>query len=116
MSVKLFFLVFIGGGLGAILRYLISLYPQASPALTVLVSNLIGCFLIGFICSFQMPDALKVLLVVGFLGGLTTFSSYVFFINEMGIFTNKAVIYILFNNIFGFLCYYLGSLLGPIFK
>lgn len=75
-----FLMVFIGGGIGASCRYGISLlansYVQNFPLGTVIV-NILGCFLAGF--TFEMlttNSMLKSLIGVGFLGGLTTFSSY----------------------------------------
>ncbi|MCB9034762.1 MAG: fluoride efflux transporter CrcB [Chitinophagales bacterium] len=77
--------VFIGGGLGSVCRYLTAnwlneLEFKDFPIGTLGV-NLIGSFIIGFvICYLQfnnmLEDKLKYLLVVGFLGGFTTFSSF----------------------------------------
>ena len=79
--------VFAGGGLGASLRWLLALKlnpglgeEPAFPSGT-LVANLIGGFLIGllmaaFIARIDWPDEWRLLLVTGFLGGLTTFSAY----------------------------------------
>lgn len=77
--------VFIGGGLGATLRYIISHFSKILfhfSILGTLTVNLIGCFLIGYIFGFTLDKIhtfhpiLKLLLTVGFLGGLTTFSTY----------------------------------------
>ena len=76
--------IFIGGGLGAIIRYLFSillsnkyLYYLSEIPLGTLTVNLIGCLLLGFI-SGAMPvnTALKLGLTTGFMGGLTTFSTF----------------------------------------
>ena len=76
--------IFIGGGLGAIFRYLLStllsskyLYFLNGIPLGTLIVNLIGCFLLGFI-SGAMPvnTTLKLALTTGFMGGLTTFSTF----------------------------------------
>lgn len=77
--------VFIGGGFGSVLRYLInkwvgSVYPTSFPLATFLI-NIIGCFLIGFLVmsigkSFPLP--IKLLLITGFCGGFTTFSAFAF--------------------------------------
>ena len=76
--------IFIGGGLGAIIRYWFSillsnkyLYNLDAIPLGTLTVNLIGCFLLGFI-SGAMPinTALKLGLTTGFMGGLTTFSTF----------------------------------------
>tara|TARA_R110002073_G_scaffold275332_1_gene438864 strand:- start:30906 stop:31325 length:420 start_codon:yes stop_codon:yes gene_type:complete len=87
-------LVFIGGGVGSVLRYSMGLlvgrltpadtdtphWLAMYPASTLLV-NLIGCGLIGFAWGMlgdpeEGNEALRVALVVGLLGGFTTFSSF----------------------------------------
>lgn len=77
--------VFVGGGLGACLRYLTGVLISGNlkinlPVATFLV-NIIGCFLIGFLYvifveKLQASKQLKLLLTVGFCGGLTTFSTF----------------------------------------
>lgn len=77
--------VFTGGGLGACLRYLTGVLISGNlkinlPVATFLV-NIIGCFLIGFLYvifveKLQASKQLKLLLTVGFCGGLTTFSTF----------------------------------------
>jgi CrcB protein len=80
-------LVFIalGGSVGAVLRYLLAdvtqrLSGSEFPSGTLLV-NLTGCLVIGFLASlFAGPvvvrDEVRLGLLVGLLGGFTTFSSY----------------------------------------
>lgn len=78
------FFVFVGGGLGALARYgmvhLLPLNPwSAKFPYEILCCNLIGCFLIGLLHAWvnQSEQAwLSPLLVTGFLGGFTTFSSF----------------------------------------
>ena len=76
-----FLFVGIGGALGAMLRYLISMLPVKSefPLLT-LVTNVIGAFAIGVIVAlarkFNMPDNVVLLLKTGVCGGFTTFSTF----------------------------------------
>jgi len=87
-------LVFVGGGIGSVLRYSagllvarltptgaetphwLGMYPVAT-----LSVNLIGCGLIGLASGMlgkpeEGHDALQLALVVGVLGGFTTFSSF----------------------------------------
>lgn len=79
-------LVFLGGGAGALARYLMGLavrnYADTShfPWHTFAV-NLTGAFLIGVITETlalraSLPESLQLLLVTGVLGGYTTFSSF----------------------------------------
>lgn len=79
------FVVFFGGGLGASLRYFINNAAEKYFGNTIFgtfSANILGCFLIGYIFGFMLnkteiiPPALKLFLTVGFLGGLTTFSSF----------------------------------------
>src|SRR5690625_4589106 len=80
---KQLLLVFLGGGLGSMLRYLASVYlvspDQVFPKATFLV-NLVGSLLIGFFVGYQLKyqpsDAIYLLLVTGFCGGFTTFSAF----------------------------------------
>lgn len=70
--------IFLGGGLGALLRYFISLaIPVKAFPVGTLFCNLLGCFLIGFLAGvIPKPSPLQVALTVGVLGGFTTFSSF----------------------------------------
>ncbi len=77
-------LVAIGGMLGAMARYFcVSLLAEKSlnfPYATLWV-NILGCFLIGAISEFfaiksYLPAEAKMLLVTGFLGAFTTFSTF----------------------------------------
>jgi len=74
-----------GGALGASLRYLVAVLsrqgaPGAFPTGTLSV-NLLGCLLIGvaanlFAAGEGTRTTLRLFLVVGLLGGFTTFSSF----------------------------------------
>ncbi|WP_165499088.1 fluoride efflux transporter CrcB [Gramella sp. KN1008] len=78
-------LVFIGGGLGSSLRYVISKYLNASSLLpygTFLV-NIIGSLILGIILGWAirsnaLNNSTNMLLGVGFCGGFTTFSTFSF--------------------------------------
>lgn len=84
--------VFLGGGIGAVSRYLISLnlakiFEINLPCSTFLV-NIIGSFVIGFLYILfieknDITPALKLALTVGFCGGLTTFSTFSLELFEM---------------------------------
>ena len=111
MSLKAFLLVFLGGGLGSAFRYLLSLYFQESTYLQTLLPNLIGCFLLGIFTQVLISEheTLKLMLVFGVLGGLTTFSGYVGFIGQSGFYTPEAIKYFLMNNLLGIAVFVLGA-------
>ena len=77
--------IFLGGGCGALSRYLIidqinKISSNSFPYGTTLV-NVLGAFLIGIIyylliSKIIINEQLKVFITIGFLGGFTTFSSF----------------------------------------
>lgn len=81
---KILFLL-LGGGLGALCRYGVSLasvrlYGDGFPWGTLAV-NLAGCFLIGLAFALGvernvLSPSCRLFFVTGFLGALTTFSTY----------------------------------------
>lgn len=85
---KSLLLVFIGGGLGAVLRFLIGkaslAYFGGKLPIGTFVSNLISCILLALILyAFQSKDIatekwVKLALIIGFCGGLSTFSTFSF--------------------------------------
>ena len=75
----------IGGAVGSVLRYLttilVSKYWSNNFPLATFIANVIGCFLIGLFIGIlaknNLNDSqLKWLLVTGFCGGFTTFSTF----------------------------------------
>jgi fluoride exporter len=78
-------LIFLGAGLGGVMRFWIGgLVQQSSgPAFPIgtLVVNITGCFAAGFLLMalpgpMLLREEVRALLFVGFLGGYTTFSSF----------------------------------------
>ncbi len=81
--------VFIGGGLGSVARYAISLaikranWVSQFPWATV-IANALACLLFAYIfkyLSIQKPEAnswMRLLLLTGFCGGFSTFSTFSF--------------------------------------
>ena len=116
-----------GGGFGALLRYFVanagqSLTPSNFPLGTLIV-NIAGCALIGFVTALLIGplsanrEFLRLLLIVGVLGGFTTFST--FGIDTIDLFEDgrirQAIMYVLLSNILGifsaFGCFRLGTIL-----
>lgn len=74
-------LVFIGGGLGAVSRFLVTTALAGKLGnfpLGTLAANLIGSLLMGLLIGILAgrADSVRLFVAVGFLGGFTTFSSF----------------------------------------
>lgn len=118
--------VFLGGGIGAVLRYLTGVlfvqYLKFHLPLPTFVVNVVGCFILGFVyvfCleKFQLNPALKLLITVGFCGGLTTFSTFSFEIFDMiqNVQYIHAALYTIGSLVIGVLAVLLGGYLCRIF-
>lgn len=74
----------VGAAAGALLRWGLTLHTPAASSpvpMGTLFANLLGAYLIGvaiavFSTSSSVPQSLKLLVITGFLGSLTTFSSF----------------------------------------
>lgn len=112
----------LGGSIGAILRYLFSIYSIKYMAwglpMGTLIVNLLGSFLIGLAFVFlgreQIALNLRIFLFIGIFGSFTTFSTYMFESYEMIKMGSMkmALIYIGLSNILGLLFVYAGFQLG----
>ena len=114
--------IFVGGGIGATLRYLITKtcidnFKIGYPATFMI--NITGCFLIGLISGLllnkiQLPQNILFFLTTGLLGGLTTFSTFslegIYFLKE-GKYLHF-IIYIISSVIIGLGATYFGFLFG----
>ena len=100
--------VFIGGGLGSVLRFLVNKIEIISDnnfPYSTFISNFLGCLILGIVLGYFIKNEntnsmLFVFLTVGLCGGFTTFSS----------FSNESLQLIQNGEIFTFLAYLLGSL------
>ena len=79
--------VFIGGGLGTVVRYAIAewvkLNFKTQFPLATLLSNLLSCLVLALTLlllneKIAAQPSLRLLLIVGFCGGFSTFSSFSF--------------------------------------
>lgn len=80
-----FFIVGLGSFLGGSSRYAVSqamkmLFGSTTPLGTLTV-NVVGCFLIGLLSAFSadsrwLSPSLRLILITGFCGGFTTFSTF----------------------------------------
>ena len=76
-----FFMIGIGGGIGVILRYLISVVPlKVSFPVQTFVTNVLGAILIGVVVEMvagkEISENWNLFLKVGICGGFTTFSTF----------------------------------------
>ena len=77
--------VFLGGGIGSVLRYLIGLKLNQDIPYGTLVANVLGSLLIGLLMGYHLKttnqslsDNQTAFLIIGVFGGFTTFSSFMY--------------------------------------
>ena len=111
--------IFLGGGVGALLRFLISeqadrLFLSSFPFGTIIV-NVLGAFLMGLVVSYfadkvNISQNIKMFLTIGFLGGFTTFST--FNLDFYQLFSNgeilASLLYLFVTFTFTVIAFYLG--------
>ena len=117
--IKQIILVGAGGAAGSILRFLTSeittrFYGMTFPLATFIV-NIIGCFCIGlFVNVIPVNSSLRFLLIAGFCGGFTTFSTFarenfdLIQINQLP----HAIIYTVLSCVIGICAVWLGMYLS----
>jgi len=115
-----------GGAIGSVLRYVVSVlaYRFTEPSLPwgTIAVNLIGSFLIGFFWEmFALSDGVsstvRIFVLVGILGGFTTFSTYTF---ESGGYLrdgyiSQALMNVVFSNVLGISFVFVGFIGRPIY-
>jgi fluoride exporter len=84
MTLPTWLTVFLGGGVGAVMRWGVTLAAlKVSPGyrgLGTLIVNVLGCLAIGYLAGAEadhryLSERWRTFLVTGILGGLTTFSA-----------------------------------------
>jgi CrcB protein len=114
-------LVFIGGGVGSALRYILGKFlnsPETGIPYGTFAANIIGSLLIGIILGLAAKnDTLDsnqtLILATGFCGGFTTFSTFAYenhVLLKSGDFTSFAI-YTIASFIIGFLAVFFGMYL-----
>jgi CrcB protein len=116
-------LVFIGGGIGAAVRELLMLLVANLPGgfpMPIFIANMTAALLIGVMSALTIPGGAigtggKLLLMTGIMGGLSTFSSFVWATDQM--LANpaeqaSAIVYLVLSMVAGFLLVELGLWLG----
>jgi CrcB protein len=125
MRPSLLLLVFVGGGIGSVARYAMATALQRSlpgpfPIGTFFV-NLVGCFAIGLVGALGLeraaiPPEARTFIMVGVLGGFTTFSSFAW--ESLGLLTVRdllrASLYVGGSVFCGLLGTFLGRAVGRI--
>ncbi|MEE8169368.1 MAG: fluoride efflux transporter CrcB [Phycisphaerae bacterium] len=78
-------MIAVAGGMGSLLRYTVAGWGQklagGSFPLGTLIVNVLGCLAIGLLAAalsgrFLLREELRIALMVGLLGGFTTFSTF----------------------------------------
>ena len=111
-------LVFLGGGFGSVLRYIIGKYlnsPSTIIPYGTFAANMLGSLCIGIILGLTakhhtISQQQSILLATGFCGGFTTFSTFAYenvYLLKSGDFTGFAV-YTIASFTIGFLAVFLG--------
>ena len=118
---KQLLLVFVGGGFGSVLRFIIGKYLNSSESgipYGTFAANILGSLLIGIILGLAAKNETltsnqTLLLATGFCGGFTTFSTFAYenhVLLKSGDFTSFAL-YTIGSFIIGFLAVFLGMFL-----
>lgn len=110
--IKYLILVFIGGGFGSLLRYLLSLWMpwnETSIPWATFLTNFLACMIIGvfwMLGTRNILDAhMRLLLITGFCGGFSTFSTFaneIFLLGEESRWMT-ASLYVVGSLVFGWL-------------
>ena len=110
-------LVFFGGGIGSLLRYLVNLIAQIYTFnyFGTLLVNTIGSFLFGFfiIIAKDKSEYFNIFFLAGVLGGFTTFSQFSYDVINLQNESNlQSIIYLLLSILLSVLLAFAGMILA----
>ena len=113
MKFQLALLAGLGGFAGSVLRYSVSSYipfDSARFAWATFGVNMLGCLLMGLLSIWVQAEAWRVFLLVGILGGFTTFSGFGYEIYRYLLAgeTVKAITYVLVSLMAGITLVWIG--------
>lgn len=125
--IKEAFIIGAGGAVGSVLRYysgqfISKNYPSQIPLGTLIV-NLLGCLLIGILLGYfaknqGLSNEWKLLLITGFCGGYTTFSTFaaenITLIQNQQV--SQAILYIGLSVLLGLAAVYFGIMISRLFQ
>ncbi|WP_433896456.1 fluoride efflux transporter CrcB [Sphingobacterium mizutaii] len=125
--IKEAFIIGAGGAVGSVLRYysgqfISKNYPSQIPLGTLIV-NLLGCLLIGILLGYfaknqGLSNEWKLLLVTGFCGGYTTFSTFA--AENISLIQNQqvsqAILYIGLSVLLGLAAVFFGIMISRLFQ
>jgi len=127
ISILSLFLVFIGGGLGSVFRFLLLKWivtPSTDFPTATFVTNFVACLILGFLAYYlgenkePVGKIMAALFMTGFCGGFSTFSTLNLetfkLIQDQSYQT--AFLYCFSNVILGFIGIAIGFWIGNVFK
>lgn len=102
MNIKLYIAIGIGGMIGAVARYSISMIFMGGNGFPygTLIANLIGCFLLSFLLNHhrikqKLPVEILSAISVGVIGAFTTFSTFA--VETIGLWSTNALVAITYT-------------------
>jgi CrcB protein len=103
----------LGGFAGSVLRYAISTFisfDTARFAWATFTVNMLGCLLMGLLSFWVQGENMRIFLLVGILGGFTTFSGLGFEIYRYLVAgeTGKAITYVISSVVVGTILVWIG--------
>lgn len=119
---KIALLIFVGGAFGSLCReFLMLATPKIADGfpLDIFVANIIAAFLLGLVTSLfnrkMISKNINFLLATGVMGGLSTFSSFIFGAQQIMMEPSKmvvAIVYLVISVVVGFIVVELGMKFG----